>query len=69
MTAPFAPPPHPVLLIVIGVAICFAAAMPFVRRDDWLGWAAFAVMIAVNMILWGVLLRAAWQRIRGDRDS
>lgn len=60
MTAPFAPPPtRPIVLV--GAAIACVIAIPFARRNDWLGWAAFLVIAAAAVALWGMLLRACWR--------
>lgn len=55
MTAPFAPPPPwPVVAVLIGMVVV-ALAMPFMMRDDWLGWVAFPLTAAVAVGLWGLL--------------
>lgn len=56
MTAPFNPHPHPLIwLIVIGM-LGFAIAMPFARREDWLGWISFLAIAGFAVLLWSVLI-------------
>lgn len=69
MTAPFAPPPSRPMLAVLAATLLLVVAMPFGRREDWLGWAAFAAFIAANVLLWGVLtVRAAGAALDWRRD-
>jgi hypothetical protein len=56
VTAPIAPPPsRQFVLLVLGL-IAFAIAMPFVRRDDWIGWVALLIMAAVAIGSWILLI-------------
>ena len=64
MTAPFAPPPSRPLIAVVVAMLAVAVAMPFARRDDWSGWAAFVTLIAANAVLWGLLIRGLIRRWR-----
>jgi hypothetical protein len=59
MSAPFAPPPHPVVWFVVTGIILVAIAMPFGRRDDWLGWVAFVLVWVVALGLWTLLIGGA----------
>jgi hypothetical protein len=73
MTAPFAPPPpRPGVMILFGMA-AVAAAIPFARRNDWVGWIAFLSVAAVAAGIWGLLawgvVRAILQWRRGRPDS
>lgn len=64
MTAPLAPPPSRLGLSVIMALTCVAAAIPFGRREDWLGWLAFLVVAAAAAWVWGVLLWGLWRSAR-----
>ena len=45
------------------------AAMPFLRRDDWIGWIALLTLGAVFVGTWGLLIRrAVHHAIRRWRD-
>jgi len=56
MTAPFNAHPQPVQwAIILGLPLV-ALAMPFARRDDWIGWAAFLVIASYAVFLWVVLI-------------
>lgn len=55
MTAPFAPPPSKRLILVVAGMLLFGLVIPFVRRDDWIGWAAFSIVILLDILLWGLL--------------
>jgi hypothetical protein len=44
--------------------VAVAIVVPFARRDDWLGWAAFAVIVAANVALWGLLPRGLIRVVR-----
>ena len=63
MTSPFAPPPTRRMIAVLVAMLLLFVAMPFGRRDDWLGWAAFAAFIAANALLWGVLILRAGEAL------
>lgn len=69
MTAPLAPSPSPAVWTVVGFMVAVAIVIPFARRDDWLGWLAFLVVFAANVVIWGLLLwafvRAALEWHRG----
>lgn len=58
-----------ILIATVAVAI----AMPFGRREDWIGWLAFLVMAASAVGLWAILIWGFTQRIidwwRGRSDS
>ena len=65
MTAPFAPPPSRNVIVVLVALFAAMAVVPFGRRDDWLGWIAFATLVAANIVLWGLLI---WGMIRRWRE-
>jgi ABC-type uncharacterized transport system permease subunit len=58
-------------MILLGI-VAVAVAMPFGRREDWLGWTVFLTMAAVAAGLWGLVLcgfaRAILQRRRSKSD-
>ena len=64
MTAPFAPPPPREVYWVVGGMVVFAAAMPFARREDWLGWTALLIVGGLAAGLWGLMIVRAVQRFR-----
>jgi len=74
MTAPFAPPPSRAFVLVTFGLAAVAIAMPFVRRNDWIGWIAFLTFVVVAIGLWMILIwgfaRAAieWWRNRSESD-
>lgn len=69
MTAPFAPPPpRPVIVVLILLGL-FVIALPFGRREDWLGWVAFLVIAAVAVTLWGILLWGVVRKIIEHRQN
>jgi hypothetical protein len=72
MTAPFAPPPSQLQVIFTVGLIAFAIAMPFVRREDGIGWIAFLASAAFAVGLWVMLLwgmaRAILRWWHGERD-
>jgi hypothetical protein len=66
--------PHPIQwLVVIGI-IAVAIAIPFRRRDDWLGWIGLLTIAAVAIGLWGALIWSfiqsviEWWRNRSRRN-
>lgn len=72
MTAPLTPQPSwpAAVILICGVAV--AIAMPFGRRTDFVGWAAFLTIAAAAIGLWGLLIygfcRAFAQWLRKDVD-
>jgi hypothetical protein len=64
VTAPFAPPPSRSVVAVLAAMLAMMAVLPFARRDDWLGWIAFATIAAANVVLWGLLARGLIRRWR-----
>jgi hypothetical protein len=46
-----------VLLSMLAVAL----AAPFGRRDGWLGWFSFLILIMATATIWGLLIRGAWR--------
>lgn len=63
MTAPFAPPPHPVVWTITIGLIAVTVALPFARRDDWLGWLALCTIAGVSILLWAILIVGLLGRI------
>ncbi len=56
MTAPFNPHLHPVQwTVVLGLPVV-ALALPFARREDWIGWTACVVLAGYAIFLWGALV-------------
>ena len=59
-----------VLIAMVAVAV----AMPFGRREDWIGWLAFLVIAASAIGLWALLIWGftqeiiEWWRRRSDPD-
>lgn len=67
MTAPFAPPPsRPVLFVLFAMGV-MAIAMPFGRREDWLGWVAFLAIAACAVGIWGLLILGFTRAFLGRR--
>jgi len=56
MTAPFNPHPHPLIWAILIGMIGVAIAMPFVRREDWLGWVSFIAITGFAVFLWVTLI-------------
>ena len=56
MTAPFAPPPPRSLAIILLCMVVVGLVTPLMRRDDWMGWAAFLTVAAVALGMWGLLI-------------
>lgn len=56
MTAPFAPPPTRRQLLIWFILCAFAIAMPFVRREDWMGTIAFAIVTGCAIGVWAILI-------------
>lgn len=73
MTAPLAPPPTRIFWIIHAVLACFALALPFARRPDWLGHLAFGVIAICAIVLWTLLLwgigRQVLEHFRSRRDN
>lgn len=72
MTAPFATPPSRSMVAFALGGVLVAAVMPFVRREDVLGWIALAVLTSAAIGIWALLLWGAgrgllrWWRNRRD---
>ena len=67
MTAPFAPPlPWEVKAIVLG-SLAVAVAMPFARRNDWVGWIAFTTLAAAAVGIVLLFIRAVWRNFVRQR--
>jgi hypothetical protein len=73
MTAPLTRPPSRLTVIILIGLVAVTAAMPFARREDWLGWMALVTIGAVALGLWMLLLwgfaRAILQRWRSQSGS
>jgi hypothetical protein len=68
VTAPFAPPPSRTIIAFLVALFAAMAAVPFARREDWLGWVAFATLVAANLVMWGLFLRGVWRNWREPVD-
>ena len=67
MTAPFAPPPPwEVKAIVLG-SLAVAVAMPFARRNDWVGWIAFTTLAAAAVGIVLLFIRGVWHNFVRQR--
>lgn len=55
MTPPMTRPMGP-MLIILGGGIAVGLAIPFARRDDWLGWFSLAVVAIVSVFFWSMYL-------------
>ncbi len=56
MTAPFSSHPPPLVWLIAIGTISMAIAIPFGRRDDWLGWLAFLWMASFAIALSAILI-------------
>ncbi|KAA5546911.1 hypothetical protein FYK55_00330 [Roseiconus nitratireducens] len=63
MTAPFAPPPPRSFWLILAAMVAVFLAAPAGRREDWIGWLAFAVMVVAAAGLWSMLALALGRRI------
>ena len=71
MTPPLTRPITPGLIFVMLILPLMALAMPFARREDWIGWVAFLTICLGAVGLW-VLLIFGWisnLRARDRSDS
>ena len=66
MTAPFAPPPSKPVLAVVGAMIVVSIALPFGRRNDWIGTVALVASAAATVVVWGLLI---WGLVRNWREG
>lgn len=57
----FGPPPSPIVIWVVIGFLVVAVAIPFGRRDDWIGWTAFLAIALAAIGMW-VLLIWGWTR-------
>ncbi|MBA2115950.1 hypothetical protein HOV93_31370 [Planctomycetes bacterium FF15] len=60
------------LILVVGIAVIIA--LPFGRRDDWMGTAAFIVTIVANLIFGTMMIMGVVRSIlekwsKGDSDT
>jgi len=72
MTPPRTRPITPGLLFVMIGMLATAIAMPFVRREDWIGWIAFGIVAVFAIGLWALLIRGFIRELRArwrDHDS
>jgi hypothetical protein len=59
--------------LLVGVLV-LVIAIPFGRREDWIGWLALFAVLACAMGMWALLIRGIvfhtpqWWRRRGERD-
>jgi hypothetical protein len=54
---------------MLAVCVLFPIALPFGRRDDWIGWIAFSVVAGITIGIWALLIRGmALNKIRWWRD-
>ena len=74
MTAPFAPPMSWEGKAILWGFLVVALAIPFGRREDWIGWAALSALLAVVVGMWALLIRGMafhtlrWWRQRAGRE-
>jgi hypothetical protein len=64
MTPPQTRPLTPALLFVIVGSLAMAVAMPYVRREDWIGWIAFGTIVVFAIGLWVLLIRGFVRELR-----
>lgn len=57
MTSPFAPPPPWEAKAIVSGMLAFVVAVPYARRDDWIGRIARFTIFAVALGLWALLIR------------
>jgi len=59
---------------VLAGMLALVITIPFVRREDWVGWLALSALFACMVGMWALLIRGMvfhtlqWWRRRGERD-
>ena len=74
MTAPITPSLTWEVKAVLAGMLAFLIAIPFVRREDWVGRLALLALFGCMVDMWILLIRGIalhtlrWWRCRGERD-
>ncbi len=69
MTPPLTRPIPPAFWWILLGCLILAIVMPFGRRDDWLGWLAFIVIVLAAIGIWGLLIFGVVKSFREQRQN